>query len=372
MKRFLPVFIALLLTASFSAYAQHYNPEALDREHQVQTGNAAMLTLVAEKYVMELDELNTATVRINWVNPGDETNVPQQYDYHFDNPAQAPWKITKWEILEGGGEITEGPGQYYASYKSPAVMPSGKHATISVTMEPVDPSKPKVQLLQTIYFVDNDNVFYLNFPAYGINQEKYVIKNSNSGLVAASSTNSQQAMQYGSDAQKAKLAALQAQLAATNQMARNAMAAQNVDADLITSNAKAMYTKDKDFTAVELKGDDVTMVNGVAVTKKRSYMISISFPGQKTGSYIIKSKDIIAVSVALPGDREACTCAYDPSRDQSHAPPCRGGTITITKYDTHVGGYVEGYVNANVMGSNGQVVFGDISGKFKVKLAKTE
>ena len=372
MKRFTRIFTALLLTTT-AAHAQHYDPAAFDVQHNIHTADGGMLTLVADKYLMELGETNLLTVRINWVNPGDETGVPQQYDYRFNDPSRAPWKITKWEILEGGGVLTVGPGKYYASYSAPAVMPPGKHATISVTLDAADPTKPKVQLLQTIYFADNDNVFYYNCPAYGIMQEKYVVKNNNSGLVSPSSTNTQQAMNAGSAAQKAQLEALQARLASVNQQAAQAGAAKNMDIALLTSNAKALYTKDKDFTAIEFKGTEVAMVNGMPSNKKRAYLISISFPGQKPGSYKIKSKDIIAVSIVMVSDRNACTCAFDPSKDPKDNPPCSGGTIVITKYDTQIGGYVEGYFTANLMGAVADhAIFGDLSGKFKVKLAKSQ
>jgi hypothetical protein len=146
-----------------------------------------------------------------------------------------------------------------------------------------------------------------------------------------------------------------------------------MDVDLITSNMKAIYTKDKDFTTIQLQGTDVALVNGAASNTKRKYYITLTFPGQKTGSYKIKSKDIISASVSLIEGTQVkpCTCAYDPGRDQKSAPACSGGFITITKYENKVGGYVEGTVMANIEGAIGtKVIFGDLNGKFKVKLAK--
>jgi len=374
--RTLLLIIAITAILPLFTNAQHFHPEQFDVDHNIHTGDAGMLSLVADKYLMELNETNLLTVRINWVNPGDDSEIPQQYDYRFADDARAPWKITKWEILEGGGTLTEGPDHYYASYSSPSTMPAKKYATIAVTLMPQDPTKPKVQLLQTIYFADNDNVFYYNCPGYGVNKEKYVITGNGGGLVSPNSISStQKAMQAGNAAQRAQLEALQKKLEEVNKTAKQTGEEKNMDIDLMTSNIKAIYTKteDQDFTTIQLQGKVVAMENGQPSTKKRDYFITLTFPGQAPGTYKIKSKDIISASVSVYESplMKVCGCAYDPSRDPKGAPECSGGIITITKYDNKIGGYIEGTVLANIEGAIGQqVIFGDLDGKFKVKLAK--
>jgi len=229
--------------------------------------------------------------------------------------------------------------------------------------------------LQTIYLADNDNVFYFNCPALGVNQEKYIIKNNGGLLMPANNQTNQAAMSHATAAQKAQLEALQRQLAQTNQAARDAGAAKTMDIDLLTSNMKAMYTKDGDFTTITFQGNSVAMVSGRPTDLKRNFMISLTFPGEKAGSYKIKTKDIIAASFVIMdlSAPRGCTCAFNPENDPSSNPPCMGGTIYISKYEPRIGGMVEGEVMANIQGALGQtIIFGDLNGKFKVKLAKAE
>jgi hypothetical protein len=365
------ILFSLFLSYAGCLFAQHYNPENFDQQHNIQTGDGGMLSLVAEKYLVELGENDMLTVRINWVNPGDEDNViPQQYDYRFTDPTRAPWKITKWEIIEGGGELAVGPDNYYAVYKSPSVMPVNKSATISVTLIAQDPTKPKVILLKTVYFADNSNVFYYNCPAYGVLEEKYII-NQNNGIMQTPN-NTSEAMKYATPQQKAQIEALQRRQQGTQLNASVATAEQGFDAGALTSNAKAIYAKDKNVTTIIIQGKNVSMVKGQPSDTKRDYNIVLSFPGQSTGTFKIKTIPEISATVVLFKSGQSCTCDFDPKSGDT-PPPCMGGTIYITKYENKSGGYVEGTVYANIQGAVGQqTIFGDINGKFKVKLANLQ
>lgn len=82
----LGIFIAL------SARAQHFNNEPFDQQQKKHPMDGGMLSLVAEKPLLELKEQTMLTVRINWVNSEEDaaSGVPQQYDYRFADPSKAP------------------------------------------------------------------------------------------------------------------------------------------------------------------------------------------------------------------------------------------------------------------------------------------
>lgn len=364
------LFFLLLLSVSVYGYSQHYNPQAFDLQQKKFTLDGGMLSLVAEKNLLELKEQTMITVRLNWVNNEEDADggIPQQYDYRFEDPSKAPWKITKWEILDGGGELKMGADNYYAVYHAPAAMPAKKCATVAVTMMPQDPTKPKVQLLETIYIADNDNVFYFDCPYLGINQEKYVIKN-NGGAMAPSDASVNKAINSKNKAaqkrvQEYTIKAPAADITATEH---------GFNLAALTSNAKAIYAKEENVTTITINDDKVAMVNGKPGTSKRIFNIVFSFPGKGTGSFKIKSNKKISATVVLPRSLQgiACSCADDPD-DPDHTPPtCSGGTIVITKND---GKYIEGYIYANLEAQDYTVnppptFYGTLNGKFKVPLA---
>jgi len=348
--------------------AQRYNPEAFDLQHKKYTAEAGMLSLMAEKSLLELREVTMITVRVNWVNSEEDMTVPQQYDYRFQDPSKAPWKITEWKILEGTGELRPGSENYYATFTAPDKMPAGKHATILVTLMPQDPTKPKVQLLQTIYLADNDNVFYFDCKYLGINQEKYVIK-GNGGALASSDASAKKVNQENrQEAMK--------QAAAYYQKAIEAgikTEAHGFDLDALTSNTRAVYAKDENVTTITISDDKVAMVAGKESNTKRIFNIVLSIPGRSTGTFKIRSDKKITASVLLPRSLMgiACACAEDPT-DPNHIPPtCTGGTITITKYD---GKIVEGYISAGLEAQDytkdpPPTFYSTINGKFKVLVA---
>lgn len=350
---------------SIMAMAQNFDNLPFDDEHKKYTGDGGSLSLNADKYLLEPGEADMLTVRINWIDPEPDGPIPKQYDYRFKDPANAPWKITKWEIIEGGGELRTDDQKYYASYTAPTPMPSYKSVTIAVTMMPNDPTKPKVILLKTIYLEDNENVFYFNCPAYGAMEEKYVVKD-NGGIF--NTPNTSQARQHGSAQQNQQLDQLQQQLQQAQQRAKDAAGGRNLDLGSLTSNLKAVYDGQKDLTTIVVLGTDVAMIKGKPANSKKEYQIVFSFPGQGPGVFKIKGRAENAASVVLV-HQKACGCDYDPNSHEKE-PPCSGGIIRITKYDAKPGGYIEGTITANLVGNVGeQTIFGDLDGKFKVKLA---
>lgn len=362
MKKYLLKWCWLLLPQLL--LAQNYNNVPFDIAHKKFTGSAGMLSLVADKNVLELGEVAMLTVRINWTQDA-ENAIPEQFDYRFEDPAKAPWKITKWEILDGGGELRTGSENYYATYTAPTTMPGNKCATIAVTLMPQDPTKPKVQLLQTIYIQDNDNVFYFDCPYLGIHAEKYVIKN-NGGALANSNASLSKAINDKIAAQK------QIQQYTIKAATADVTAGQaGFDFSALTSNTKAIYAETEDITTVMLNDDKVDMESGHKTTNKRMYSIVLSFPGKTTGSFKIRSNKKISATITLPQvyPGYSCTCTEDPTDPDRTPPTCNGGTITITKYD---GKTIEGYVSAEQESANpnsGDVFYSTLSGKFKVPIA---
>ncbi|HUM51906.1 MAG TPA: hypothetical protein PK431_08825 [Chitinophagales bacterium] len=351
--------------------AQNYNNESFDIANKKHTLSAGALSLVADKNVLELGEVAMLTVRINWTVDVDNA-VPEQFDYRFEDLSKAPWKITKWEILEGGGELRLGSENYYAAYTAPSTMPANKYATIAVTLMPQDPTKPKVQLLQTIYIQDNDNIFYFDCPYLGIHAEKYVIKNNGGAFVKSDA-----ALKTATD--KKITEAQQKALQYTMSQASAQISASEAGFDLttLTSNAKAIYVKDEKMTTIIINDNKVDMVNGQKSNAKTMYSITLTFPGKGAGSFKIKTNKKISAAITLPkvGLGYGCTCTDDPENpeyftdDPPPHPSCGGGNITITKCD---GKTIEGYVNALLESANpntGEKFFSTLSGKFKVPIA---
>lgn len=360
-------------------YGQQYNHEPFDLQHKKFTADGGMLTLTAEKNLLELKEQTLLTVRINWVN-GDEDadkGVTEQYDYRFQDPAKAPWKITKWEILEGGGELKTGTENYYAVYTAPSTLPSLKFATIAVTLMPQDPAKPKVQLLQTLYLADHPVVFYFDCPYLGITHEKYVIE-SNGGVSMAlpdrPGSGDYKNVNEETDArQKAALQKIR------TKQAQQTMANKGMNMAALTSNVKAVYVPGEDVTSIYINDNKIALVNGQPATGSRMYLIVISFPGKTTGKFAIKSKHSITATITLPQmpPGYACTCADDPEEKKrreeagEQGPTCMGGNIYITRYDPKTG-IIQGEVYAQLESADpntGKVFYSTLNGKFTVPLA---
>lgn len=368
-----------LLWAAVSS-GQRYNNEPFDRQHRKFTADGGMLTLVAEKNLLELKEQTVLTVRINWVNSDEDASdmLPQQYDYRFEDPARAPWKITQWEILEGGGTLKAGTENYYAVYTAPGTMPSKKYAAVSVTLMPLDPTKPKVQLLQTIYFADNPVVFYFDCPYLGISQEKYVIA-GNGGALAKTDALTQKTAAAKISSQNAKVQQRVQEYSIKAPAADITMAQHGLDLASLTSNVKALYVKEQDITSIYINDSKIALVNGQPTTNKRSYLIVISFPGKATGKFAIKSKGSITATITLPQmlPGYACSCSDDPEdkkrREEAgeQGPTCMGGNIYITKYDTKTK-TIQGEVYAQLESADpnsGKVFYATLNGKFTVPLA---
>lgn len=363
------VFLFSFILISTFCVAQPGNVKNFDRTQEIKALKGEMLSVDIDKAILETGEGTSLTLKIFWVNNQQESPVPEEYDYSFEDPATAPWKIAKWEILEGGGEIKHFKQDYYIVYKAPAVMPAKRYATIAVTLEPQKVNTPKVQIIKTIYLVDNQNAFYFDCPYLGVNSEKYVIKN-----------NGGQTMGYSEEAlkklppevqNKVKLQGIKtatADITATEK---------GLNIAALTSNAKAVYAKETNTTTLIFNDNNLEMINGKPATEKKMYVIQFSFPGQEAGKYFLKTKKEITASIAFPQLQIACACSDDPEekkrRDEAGetGPTCKGGEIVIKKYDK-VNKIIEGYIFVKLEGAdavNKTIYYSDLHGRFKVPLA---
>jgi hypothetical protein len=122
-----------------------------------------------------------------------------------------------------------------------------------------------------------------------------------------------------------------------------------LDLAALTSNAKAIYSKDEDVTSIIINGNVVEMENGLRSNAKRNYMIALSFPGRKSGTFEVKKSRKITATITFPNiwHGVACACTDNPEDDAQDRikPSCAGGNIIITKYD---GKIVEGKLNVRL------------------------
>lgn len=335
-----------------------YDPE--DYVKELQPGN---LRLVADRNICELKEVVNVHVEIAAAHR--ESLVPQNFLYRFRDPSDAPWTVGDFKIVSGGGRVVMTENEV-AQLQMPAVMPKEKTVMVQVLLIPRVKGLAQVQLFTTIYLADSENVFYFNCPYLGINREKYVIKN-NGGASHVTDSLTQQAQlpkntKVQQRTQEYAMKAAGAEVLATEK---------GFNLAALTSNAKAIYAPDEDLTTILINGDKAAMEDGAVSAKTRMYMIALSFPGKKTGTFKIKTDKKITATITLPQmlPGYACTCAADPDNEQQ--PACMGGTVTVTKYD---GKYIEGTVVAYLESQDGTVnppvtFFSTLNGKFRVPVA---
>ena len=358
-------FLPLLLLVC-SAWAQTLMKEKFNAGAYGHPLVATNVSLVADRNLAELGEFINVNVRIT---VADENTFPVMYSYDFTHPADAPWTIKGFKVVSGGATVVMTDGGT-AQLRMPATMPADKAVMVQVTLDPASKLDPQVQLFTTIYLEDHENVFYYHCPAYGINNEKYILERNN-GIETKLDSVQKKALAKNSPASKQ----LQQKLL-QKRIDLGIVAPQNYDIGALTSNARGFYVKDQDVTTVTLTGDQVEMANGRKTNRKRSFMINISFPGAAAGTFILKTHAAINAAVILPTIPKAgCACGDDPAEQKRRAetgeqgPTCMGGTITITEYDK-VKKIIKGRIYANLEGvQQDHVIYSSLSGKFAVTLA---
>ena len=363
----------LLLFGALTSYAQPRitNPFPTDAYKKAMKG--AVLNITADKYIAELKEAVTLTVTMDLT---DEHEVPVRMDYRPEDPATAPWFVQDWKIVEGGGSLrsdTRSGNNYYAILTAPATMPANRCVIVQVTMHSLDKDYPEVILRQTIYIDDNENVFYMHCPYLGIQREKWVIQadkgvNMSVPDVPANYKNLEQANDAKQKAALERLRAAQAQQKA---------AAGGIDLSALTSNCRAIYSKEENTTAITLMGGTLRAVDGAARNAANNFLITLSVPGRGMSTFTIKKKKEISVALTLPLKGMTCGCNDDPEwqadreRNGEKGPTCQGGFIAIDEVVFGANGFIKGHFQANLEGvtGDGKVYYADMEGRFRVKLA---
>lgn len=337
--------------------AEHKTFKPKDYEKALKS---AVMNISADKYIAETKETVTLTVTIDMF---DNDGNPSRFDYRPEDPATAPWFVTGWKIVEGGGTLVSHPtsgNDYYAVLTTPDKVPANKCVIVEVTLQSNDKQYPKTILRQSIYIEDHDNMFYVNCPALGINEEKWVVQLDNGVLQKMNN------LPGGNAKQKE-------QVQKAMEQARKMSNGMNLDA--ATSNCKAVYAPEEDATAITITGNLVEMSNGKKVNMKKDFVIAISFRGKAPGTYAIKMDKKNNAAITVPGMRTGCACGDSPEdkaeREKAgeKGPTCNGGFIYIEKIEN---GFMTGTINANLEGAlppDAHVFYADIQGKFKVRVA---
>lgn len=372
------VICSLLLVFCFAQPVKKTSFPATDDFKKAMKGG--MLDIDATKNIAELKEVVTLTVTMVVT---DEEGNPGKYDYRPEEPATAPWFVTGWKIVEGGGKLVSNPqsgNNYYAVLTTPDAMPAGKCVIVEVTMQSLDKNFPQVILRKTVYLQDNKNVFYFNCSMLGIKQEKYII---GGGAIqktdaAVNTATKNKAVEKNTNVANDAVQYYQKQIDASIRAEASGF---NIDA--LTANAKAIYAKDEDVTTLSFIIQSISMVNGKTANTRTNRLVVISFKGQQAGTFKIKENKTYSATITLPDFQTACTCADSPEakkeREEERAkgnevldPICLGGFITITKYDVK-NKVIEGSIIANVESAtptNPPIRYtGDLEGKFSVPLA---
>jgi hypothetical protein len=360
MKKTLLIILAVCCLQAVKA--QHYTPQQLD---DAIARRAIAFALKPDKEIVETGEQIQVNVELQIypgdpakMNPGD-ANYGQDYRYDTSNPAKEPYEIKNWKILENNaGSLNVNAD--FATYIAPATIPQGRYATISVELWPKQPNLAKIILLQTIYIEDNPITFYFDAPAAGISQEKYLIKPNDDQMAQLTGM---QLPASASAAQKAKMAALQAQLAQVNQQASAATAAKGINMNVAMSNAKAFYVKGADMTTMQFMGN-FTVTKNTRYAGVKQILINLSFKGKSPGQFKIKRAKENTAYITYVGTKYAFGCANDPTKNANEdGIHCAGGNINIISFTDDT---FKGTVHAKLEGFG---TTGTLDGKFTVKLA---
>jgi hypothetical protein len=354
--------LLLIVCGIQAAKAQHYTPQQLD---QAIARRAVAFSLRPDKEIVETNEQIQIKVELQifpgdpaTMNPGD-ANYGQDYRYDTSNPASEPYTIKNWKILEQGAGKLDVQNDF-ATYTAPASIPAGRCVTISVDMVPNRPGLAKIVLLQTIYIEDNPIAFYFDAPRAGIVQEKYIIKPNDNQMAQLAAI---QLPASASAAQKAKMAALQEQLAQVSAQGRAAVATKGLNMDVAMSNAKAFYVPASNITTMQFMGH-FTVTKNARYAGVKNIILTLSFKGKSTGQYGIKKAKENTAYISFVDKNSAFGCANDPKENpKEEGIHCGGGFINIESFNN---GAFKGTVHAILEGYG---TTGTLDGKFIVKMA---
>ncbi|MGI8786218.1 MAG: hypothetical protein ACR2HG_00465 [Pyrinomonadaceae bacterium] len=246
--------------------------------------------------------------------PDEQLLLPEQL-------GEFPWTIENWKILEGGGSLNPVYGSKQ-NYKAPAQAPPDNLITISVDLIPKKAGDPKIILLQTLYFTENETAFYLNLPQIGAVSSKYILS-ANTGVKVPTmqGVDPRVAARMSPDL-KAKMAQAQAQMQAAQEQS-------GINLSAVTSNAMALYDAPNNLTAVKFMKLKLQYNNRrVAAQSTGSALLSFSFKGKDVGTYSLNDPATgLGFMLTMGGIGVGCG-----NNNGSKDAPCNG-SVKITSMD---------------------------------------
>ncbi|MFN8347025.1 MAG: hypothetical protein U0X91_18640 [Spirosomataceae bacterium] len=323
-------------TGSFAQTPKGWSKESWD---EAVAGKSAKLILNSDKELLEASEvcnLNIQLISIPGTDADNETpGLLRELSYQNLPTGQVtPYKTTNWSILEGGGNLITDNNT--ATFTAPNSAPKGKKIVISVDLEPQSPNLPKIQLLKTIYFTENETAVTLHVPSIGIMNAKFT-SNNDGGVGSRAKGN-------------------------IPQVAYEATKSRGYNLNALTSNAMLIYEPNQNlsilrFSSLTLEALDSDgskeMHQGIAT-------LAVSFRGRGKGTFALDDKEV-GLILYLASMQKGCGCGKDAAQPDEKF-DCHG-KVTITKDD---GKEVEGNFNATVFTDDGKnIVKGRIQGKFK-------
>ena len=370
MKKIFFIELIVLLFAGYTASAQAH-PGVSDADI-VRAMRGGRFQLQTNKMLLEPNDGAALSLKLSvYQTVNDQTLELEGVPYDIDLPdgsdpnIPAPYKEGIWKIVQGGGTLTRVDATHY-SYVSPAIAPAGKLMLISVELNPTSDHWPKLTLLQTLYFVDDQTAIVVNLPEAGFNNQKYVAQ-AGSGLKMPSTQGMDPRVAAHIDpALKAKMDQAQAAVTATQQ-------AKGINVAAITSNAMAYYDAKNDLTAVKFTGFSLQMENGKDVRPatgtaaiNKSILFDFSFKGKGVGTHALSDKNSGVGFLIIGG--KGCGCGNNRNGEKDEA-PCNG-YVNITSADDKV---VKGYIWAAMYSAvNKRIVKGFVHGKFTANIANMQ
>jgi hypothetical protein len=359
-------FVLTLLATFFcgSIFAQPHGTMTKKQLEEALTSKGARVSLESDKELLEPNE--AAALNIMLVVPptvdaqtgetsGDAYSIPLPTGSDPNLPAV--YRAKNWKILEGGGHLVRIDDNSY-SYTGPSTRPANGVMTISVELFPVVNTLPKVILLKTLYFADNETAIVVNIPGGGINSRKYINKMDGGMKVPTMQSMDPRVAGHISADLQAKMAAAQQQVAAAQQSS-------GIDLSAITSNAMAIYDEKNDFTTVKFTSLSLEMYNGKPYKQESgTVMYTFMFAGKGVGNHPLVKNEKSGMSMII-SPVKVCFCGSNaPSADDKVL--CNG-SVTIQSIDKN---YMIGYITSTLYTAVGKTIYpGFIHGKFKVRIA---
>lgn len=338
--------LLILLSLTLVLYQISFAQKGLDKAI---TDKAADIFLEADKTLLEPGEnARLSIVAVICNDPNDENPNGKPYSETVLPPNNSIYKASNWRIVQGGGNLV-GIDETTQTYTAPVKFSTEKYAVISVELTPLHPNLPKITLLQTIYFSENETSFVLNMPAIGIINSKYISK-LDKGTTTPKIV----------DIPKNIPADVRAKLEA----AQKDYKANPIDINAISSNAVAIYDKDQDFTAIRFSELGAQMQDGkINSVIGKDAILAFNFRGKGVGSYQI-GEEKTGLGFFVTQARVGFGCGDTES--DSEKLPCNG-IVKITEVDAQ---FIKGVVRVTVFTSVEDKIFrGTFYGKFKAKKA---